>query len=262
MLHEVNDFDHTYKLIKPEPSDFILMYQNNSFAGNIENNVIEIPQYKDCKVDCLYLFTISSNRYFLTMETKEMNYMSMNTIRNTNSPEHAFALMNGYHIFQWFQHNVYCGCCGHKLVLDKEEFMLRCESCGNLVYPRINPAVNVAIIDDNRILLAKHGKNKPYALISGFVEYGESLEDTINREVKEEVGLKVKNIRYYGSQPWGFAGNIQIGFTCHLNGSDHITLETKELYDARFFTREEVINEIGPSSITGTMIQAFIDGKI
>ena len=170
--------------------------------------------------------------------------------------------MNGYHIYQWMKHNKYCGCCKSELILDKKEFMLVCPNCHNCIYPRINPAVNIAILDGNRLLMAKHQKDKPYVLIAGFVEYGESLEDTVVREVREEVGLKVKNIRYYGSQPWGFAQNIQVGFVCELDGSDNITLDCSELYQADFFSREVVKNEIGTSSITGQMIQDFMEHKI
>ena len=118
--------------------------------------------------------------------------------------------------------------------------MLVCPNCHNCIYPRINPAVNIAILDGNRLLMAKHQKDKPSVLIAGFVEYGESLEDTVVREVREDVGLKVKNIRYYGSQPWGFAQNIQVGFVCELDGSDNITLDCSELYQADFFSREVV----------------------
>lgn len=263
MIHEINEkFDHIYQHLLPQDNDFVLMYHNNQFAGQIKENKIELPRYKDFKVSCLYLFSIEKEKFFLSLENKDTKYCDLREIRYHGPKNLSFAIMNGFHIHQWLQKNKYCGCCGNKLKFDEQEFMLHCPHCQNTVYPRINPAVNICIIDKNRLLLAKHGKDKPYALISGFVEYGESLEDTIVREVKEEVGLKVKNIRYFGSQPWGFAQNLQVGFVCELDGSDEIVLETNELYDARFFSRESIINQIGPSSITGTMIQAFIENKI
>lgn len=263
MIHEIKgEFNHVYQYLKPEDEDILLIYKENAFAGKIIQNQIVLPEYKDFYPDCLYLFTIDHKRFFLSKEEIETNYCTLHSVRTALPNELGFAIMNGYHIYQWMKHNKYCGCCKSELILDKKEFMLVCPKCHNCIYPRINPAVNIAILDGNRLLMAKHQKDKPYVLIAGFVEYGESLEDTVVREVREEVGLKVKNIRYYGSQPWGFAQNIQVGFVCELDGSDNITLDCSELYQADFFSREVVKNEIGTSSITGQMIQDFMEHKI
>lgn len=132
--------------------------------------------------------------------------------------------------------------------------MMRCPKCGNLIFPRINPAVTVAVTHEDKLLVSRYNGRKQtnlYALIAGFVEIGEFAEECVAREVMEEVGLKVKNIRYYGSQPWGFAGNLQIGYTAEVDGDDRIVLDREELETAFFISREEL-----------EMIEAFRSGKI
>ena len=102
---------------------------------------------------------------------------------------------------------------------------MRCACCGNMVYPKIAPAVIVGVIYDNKILMTKYSDReyKKYALIAGFTEIGETAEETVRREVMEEVGLHVKNIRYYKSQPWALSGSLLAGFFCELDGDDTIS---------------------------------------
>lgn len=95
-----------------------------------------------------------------------------------------------------------------------------------MVFPKISPAVIVAVTDNDRVLLTKYAGRtyKNYALVAGFNEAGETIEQTVRREVMEEVGLKVKNLKYYKSQPWGLSGSLLSGFFCELDGDDKITL--------------------------------------
>ena len=94
-----------------------------------------------------------------------------------------------------------------------------------------------------------------YVLVAGFIEVGETAEDTVRREVMEETGVKVKNIRYFHSQPWGVPGNLTLGFTAELDGSDQITVDTGELAEARWFEREEVPVPDDSVSITAALIR-------
>ena len=140
---------------------------------------------------------------------------------------------------------------------------MRCPSCGNMMFPKISPAIIVAVTDDNnRLLLTKYaGKTQDqYALVAGFVEIGETLEECVQRELMEEVGIKVKDIRYYASQPWGFAGNLMVGFTAKLDGSDQIHLDENELGLARWLTPEEIPEIEDYSSLTREMIRRFKHG--
>lgn len=139
---------------------------------------------------------------------------------------------------------------------------MRCLSCGQTEYPKICPAVIVAVTKGDQLLLTKYaGRSfRRYALIAGFTEIGETVEETVQREVMEEVGLKVKNIRYYKSQPWSFSGTLLMGFFADLDGDDHIHLDENELSVAEWHSREEVPEDDG-ISLTREMMQVFRDGR-
>ena len=137
---------------------------------------------------------------------------------------------------------------------------MRCPSCGNVMFPKISPAIIVAVTDDhNRLLVTKYaGRTKDqYALVAGFVEIGETLEETVQREVMEEVGLKVKNIRYYKSQPWSFSSTLLCGFFCEVDGDTDITLDTEELAVGEWFDRDNIPVEDDGVSLTREMIGVF-----
>ena len=134
-----------------------------------------------------------------------------------------------------------------------------CEECGLTEYPKISPAVIVAIADGDKLLMTRYaqGEYKKYALVAGFVEIGESFEETVRREVLEEVGLTVKNIRYYKSQPWSFSDSVMIGFFADLDGDNTITIQEEELEEAVWVPRGEIPEAERNISIGQEMIEAF-----
>ena len=131
-------------------------------------------------------------------------------------------------------------------------------------YPKICPAVIIGVTDGNRILMSKYAGRayKKYALLAGFTEIGETVEETVQREVMEEVGLKVKNIRYYKSQPWSFSDTLLMGFYCDLDGSGSIILDREELAMAEWFEREEIPEVTSHESLTNEMIMRFKNGEV
>lgn len=147
---------------------------------------------------------------------------------------------------------------------DGKERMLYCEECHNMEFPKICPATIIGVIDGSRILMSKYAGRtyKKYALLAGFVEIGETVEETVKREVMEEVGLKVKNVRYYKSQPWSFSDTVLMGFYCDLDGEDSITLDEEELALAEWFEREEIPVEPSRDSLTNEMIMKFKNGEV
>ena len=215
-----------------------------------------------------YLFAIDSQAFFLREagereEERKMQWQPAAALRNLQ-PEHLrFAGVTGMQLARWMQNHRFCGHCGAPLVPDDAERAFRCEHCGNIIYPRICPGVIVAVTDGDRLLLTRYAGRRTgnYALIAGFSEVGETLEETARREVMEEVGLKIKNIRYYASQPWSFSDTLLAGFFAELDGSDKIQLEREELSEGVWLTREEIPVQDNSISLTGTMIELFRNGK-
>lgn len=140
---------------------------------------------------------------------------------------------------------------------------LKCPSCGHLIYPRIVPAVIVGVKNDDKLLLTKYRKGfTPFALIAGFTEIGETLEETVSREVMEEAGLRVKNIQYYKSQPWGVVDDLLAGFYCEVDGDTDIHMDASELKLAEWKTRDEIELQPNDFSLTNEMMREFKEGRI
>ena len=177
--------------------------------------------------------------------------------------ENIFAEFTGHQLYRWYRDNRFCGTCGCVTRRSTKERAIRCTNCGRTIYPRILPAVIVAVTSGDKILMTKYA-DRPlafYALVAGFVEIGETLEQTVQREVMEEVGLKVKNIRYYKSQPWGVVDDILMGFYCDVDGDDTIRLDHDELKEGKWFTREEVQLQDTDFSLTNEMMKMFKEGQ-
>lgn len=216
-----------------------------------------------------YVFRMQDRDYYLWMgEAGEcadtaFHYEQARKLRYPQSKETCFAAMTAWHLYVWYRSNRFCGCCGAATVHDQEERMVRCPECGNLIFPRISPAVIVAVTDGDRLLMSKYAGRSyaHYALIAGYTEIGETLEQTVQREVMEEVGLRVKNIRYYKSQPWGIDGNVLMGFYCDLDGEDTIHLDEKELALAQWHHRNALPAKDDGISLTREMIRVFEEGR-
>ena len=162
----------------------------------------------------------------------------------------------------WYISHRFCGRCGTKTQLDEKDMMLKCPSCGQVHYPRIAPAIIVAIRKDDELLMAKHSyhDNIRYALIAGFVEPGESIEEAVHREVLEEVGIKIKNLKYQRSQSWPFPNSLMLAFTAEYESGD-IKVDGDEILKANWFKKDEIIRYNSDISISDWLIQDFIDKK-
>ena len=217
----------------------------------------------------VYIFRQQEQNYFLWLGQAgeccqaQYHYESPRLLRQLQSKDTCFAAMTAWHLYNWYRVNRFCGCCGTATVHDEKERMLRCPNCGNMIFPRISPAVIIAITDGDRLLLSKYAGRSytRYALIAGYTEIGETLEQTVKREVMEEVGLRVTNIRYYKSQPWGVDGNVLMGFYCDLDGDDTIRLDTNELAMAQWYPRDALPARDDGISLTREMIRVFEEGN-
>ena len=206
-----------YVTKEPNENDRMILFSGNEVLLKKTDEKWILPEKRDIEdgQNCQYLFCIDECNYFLLMDfrvkkkAKEYNianadFIKMHVVRAEAEKELCFVLYTAYHLYQWYGDNRYCGRCGGQTIHGVKERMLYCNVCGNTIYPKIAPAVIVAVTNGDQILLTKYaGRDyKEYALIAGFTEIGETAEQTVRREVMEEVGLRVKNIRYYKTQPW------------------------------------------------------------
>ena len=270
-------YHNEYKPSAPDKDSFILAYEKGSILLPRQERDADItfPRFRELEEkiadlynNFIYLFSIDDQRFYLIPELDtsllpDYEFQDVRILR-TAQPQHlAFAGVTGHQLFQWYSKRRYCGCCGKPMVHSQKERMMECPSCGNQEYPVLCPAVIVGITNGDKIILSKYeGRRfKRYALIAGFAEIGETIEETVHREVMEEVGLKVKNLRYYKSQPWSFSGTLLFGFYCDLDGDDTLTVDHSELSMASWFNREDIPDEGDNISLTKEMMMAFKHGK-
>ena len=167
---------------------------------------------------------------------------------------------------EWHQRHRYCGVCGAANRLEDGGFVMRCSAghCGHRTFPRIDPAIIVLVIRGNRCLLGQQASwpEGRYSTIAGFAEPGETLEDTVRREVLEETDVRVGEIQYLGSQPWPFPSALMLGFHAHAR-SRRIRCTDGELADARWFSREDIMAGAlclpPPTSIAFRLIESWFD---
>ena len=272
-------FDLTYGQPEVQDGDFILYMKNNqTLLRKKVDDSYEIPRFSDfpnekaeLKEKAYYLFAIDNIRYYYVKDMKhgeENGYEFCKTpVFRTMTPIYqVFAGITATQIHRWKESRQFCGRCGHRTEDSKKERALVCPNCGQTEYPKISPAIIVAITNGDKVLMSRYrfstNPYRGYALIAGFVEIGETFEDTVRREVMEEVGLKVKNIRYYKSQPWAFSDSGMIGFFAELDGDDSIVLQEDELSEAGWFTKEQVPDETMMNSIAAELKMVFKYGSL
>ena len=163
-------------------------------------------------------------------------------------------------IANWDRTHRFCGQCGTPTVTKDDEMAKICPECGFISFTRLSPAVITAIIKDGKLLMALHTRTpgNMYGLIAGFVEPGETLTETVQRETMEEVGLKVKNIEYFASQPWPYPNSLMIAFTAEYESGD-IQVDGKEIIDAQWFSADELPRIPSKMSIAGELIEWYLE---
>lgn len=267
-------FSNEYLLLEPKDSDLVMSFKGRNLIMKDENKSVVFPTVKDyleinkdAKEKLLYLFKIDDESCFLWLGDfdcipKDFEIWNLVDFRAVGSTEDYLKAFTARHLHMWYMDNKFCGRCGKPTTIGTKERNLLCE-CGNMIFPKIMPAVIVGVRNKDKLLRTRY-KNRPgtnWALVAGFVEIGETAEECVAREVMEETGLKVKNITYYRSQPWGMDQDLLLGFFCDVDGDDTIRLDNEELSEGKWFTREEIEKSDRLQSLTATMTEEFRKGK-
>lgn len=260
-------FKNEYKNITPKEGAFLLVYDGRNVLVKETEGEVSFPEFSELtgKYSCTYLFSIDDNKFFLGSKWMEgeldgYEWKDINIYRDVIPKHHGFAIITGWQLYRWYDTRKYCGRCATRMENDEKERMMKCPKCGLMEFPKICPAVIVGVTHENKILMSKYAGREytKYALLAGFAEIGEPIEDTVKREVMEEVGLKVKNIRYYKSQPWSMSDTLLMGFFCDLDGDDEdVVLDEEELALAEWFERDKMPVEPEGVSLTNEMMMAF-----
>lgn len=278
MIQEIapKTFDPAFRRQKPEDRDFLLHYEYNKVMLKKEGDRLMIPtvgelleEAPEIAAKAEYLFSIDDRAYFgmPDMAVPEFGgYVmeGMQIFRKFDPMYQGFAGITGGQIYRFRESRKYCGRCGQRMEYSQTERAMVCLGCKQTEYPKISPAVIVAITNGDKLLMSRyaHGTYRHFALIAGYVEVGETFEECVRREVMEEVGLKVKNIRYYKSQPWAFSDTVMIGFTAELDGDDTIRLQEEELSEAGWYTQDQVEDYSPCISVGHEMMRAFKSGTL
>lgn len=263
-------FDNQFAHREIAAGDFVLRYSGGGMAAQERDGTLCLPDASllslQARQQAVYAFSIDGVGYFLVPPETELppqwEQISSAQYRQALPQEVAFACGVGESLARWYGGNRFCGRCGSPMQHSKTERARVCPQCGATVYPKICPAVIVAVTDGDRLLLTKYrGRTfRRYALVAGFNEIGETIEETVHREVLEETGLRVKNLRFYRSQPWVFTDSLLMGFFCDLDGADTVRLQEDELSEGGWFDRSALPTDHSIISLTGEMIELFRQG--
>jgi len=277
MIHEIlpHRFDNSFiTTIDFGEEDFVFHFHQNLLLLKIISDDFEIPRKKDIpeiksSTERTFIFKLDGHSCFLIRdcpitENDRFVYKEINFVRTLKQKEITWICMLGFQLMNWYTQNKFCGKCGTETKEKTDERAIICPACNNIVYPKISPAIIVAIVNKDKILLARNSAfiNNWFSHVAGYADVGESLENAVIREVKEEVGLDVKNIRYYKSQPWPFSGSMMIGFFAEADVNQEIRIDNKEITEAAWFTRGNLPDHPTTFSIAGEMIEIFENGEL
>jgi len=269
-LHEYINFWPEYEPdIEVEQEDYCFIYYNGLILLNGVEDKLYVPNYKTCSVfvkepkamwylgkwkgkSCFAyaLETDKDSGSILDSLEEDLEWTDYRDARWIKDIELYYIAIKTQQILLWDKNTKYCGCCGNLYTRKQDERAKTCPKCGSIQYPRISPAIIVGIKRGNQMLLAHNAKFREglYSTIAGFVEQGETLEMAVEREIYEEVGIKVKNIRYFQSKPWSSLDALMLGFIAEYE-SGEIKVDGKEILDAGWYDKNH-LPKVLPNKIT------------
>jgi NAD+ diphosphatase len=262
---------HPVEISKPA---WWFAFQGNKLLVHLESSSVNLP----CLFDLKEIGLEPLNKHFLghlddhpcyaveldekTALPKSMAFEGLRQVYGRLDEDLFWIAARAIQIVDWDRTHRYCSRCGHPLRMSSAERAKECPECGLLHFPRLSPAIIVLVERNHELLLARSRHFLPgmYSVLAGFVEPGETLEEAVVREVREEVGLSVKDIHYFGSQPWPFPHSLMIGFTATYAGGE-ISLDDSEIEDAGWFTVDHLPSIPNKISIARKLIDWFIENQ-
>ena len=229
-------------------------FEELSFLASYHEDVHELPPLNDAAVteSPIYVVDVGSEH----IESPGWERVSLRQLLFTQQNIAFSVLGRAWQYIHFLRTHKFCGQCGAEMERVNWEMAMQCHRCKHRTYPRVSPCIIVAIHNKEKLLLAKgvrHKEANMYSTLAGFVESGESLEEAVHREVFEEVGVKVKNLRYFNSQPWPFPHSLMVGFIAEYDGGD-IVCQENEIDDAQWFDVDALPNIPPKVSIAGQLI--------
>jgi NAD+ diphosphatase len=271
MINEISPNIFNISLLSREnirSEEQVLCYRGGRVLMKIIGDKFIIPKKNELGEfvrDGIFLGEVDGEKCFMADGKEEMpqgfSYVGMRDIRGQADKLSKWVTAVGFQMYSWLSDNKFCGRCGNPMDLKNDERALECTDCKNIIFPKLSPAIIVAIKKDNKLLLAKNRLHPGtfYSLIAGYVEAGETIEETVKREVMEEVGIDVKNIKYYKSQPWPFSSSLMLGFFAEYDGNNSIKIDNVEISHADWFDADSLPEIPNMDSVAGEMIRIFRD---
>lgn len=265
LFHTVKKQYHVIE--QPNSTDLIFAFQKQSIYLLEGKRLPRWEEVKHCfnSSDIFYCFAEKEAQRFVIVEANLLfqseNYVPINIKAAAFILDEPLFSLAKYasHLHHWRRTHAYCGTCGNKNADKIDEQAFICLHCQHVSYPRISPCIIVLITRGRELLLARspHFSEKVYSTLAGFVEPGESLEQALHREIKEEVGVTVSDVTYFGSQPWPFPDSLMIGFhATYLSGD--IVFDGVEIEDAQWFDVHSLPQLPSTASIARELIESHL----
>lgn len=262
---------------RPQPDSRVFAFAGNRMVIVRSEHGVDVPEYGHLSgllgdpPDAVYMGRLDGRPCFTLAVPADVELgdgLDTASLRELYPllPEQLMATAGrAFQTLEWYHGHAYCGRCGSPTELSATEMARACPACGALHFPRVTPAVIMLIERGDRLLLARNRRFVApfYSVLAGFVEPGETLEQAVAREVREEVGIAVRDIRYFGSQSWPFPSQLMIGFFAHHQAGEIVT-DSGELVDADWFTAADLdagrLQVPAPFSIARRLIDHWLAG--
>jgi len=266
----MSDQEHFLSLQQLSESDSFILFYSSQILVRDENILWSLAQIRGCLDDSADLILLQRDADTSVIAVSLQQDISANLAAELNSlrsllffsDQEKFLLAGrASQLVDWYKQHRFCGTCGTQTVHHGNERTLVCDSCSLHFFPRISPCVIMLVTKGDKMLLARSARFKAdfYSCLAGFIEIGETPEETVHREVKEEVDLQIKNVRYISSQSWPFPSQLMLGFLAEYE-SGEIVPEPSEIADAKWFDIDSLPNVPSQKiSVAGKLIRTFLD---